>query len=450
MTEKPDAPTFHPPCGPVTGWLDGPVVRATGIPYAYAERFTRPEPVPDRSEPWAATSWSPACPQNRSPLIDLLCGGGGLAGLEVDEHCQRLSVTRPADVTPGVPDSDERLPVMVWVHGGSYVASAGDSPMTDPARLVAEQRVIVVTLTYRLGLFGYLGADGRPANLGLLDQREAFRWVRRNIAAFGGDPDNITGFGESAGGDAIVHLLAAQGERLFDRAIVQSAPLGIITARARMTAVMARAASGLEADTPVAKVLAREPRVVRSAARFGLRGAMAFGVQYGHDPLPAEDAVEAAWDAHADLQLLIGTNADEATFFVPGLPALRVLWSVPVVGRALVAAAVWASTRLVYRTGADRFARRHARAGGTAYSYVLHWAVPGNRFGTAHGMDLALLFGREATWGAGAMMAGADWAEVDRVGESLRALWADFARGADLPDTLTLPGVLTVARVTAD
>lgn len=443
MTDQPAVPTFHPPCGPVTGWVDGPVIRATGIPYAAAERFARPEPLPDRTEVFAANNWSPACPQNRSPLIDLQCGPGGVAGLGVDEHCQRLSVTRPAD-----PDPLEWLPVLVWVHGGSYVSSAGDSPMTDPARLVAEERVIVVTVTYRLGLFGYLGVAGRPANLGLLDQREAFRWVRRNIAAFGGDPDNITGFGESAGGDAIVHLLAADGgERLFHRAIVQSAPLGILTARQRMTAVMARAAAGLGADTPVAEILAREPQVVRSATRFGLRGAMAFGVQYGHDPLPSEDAVETAWDTHPDLPLLIGTNGDESAFFVPGLPLLERLWSVPLIGRALVAAVVWATTRAVYGIGADRFARRHARAGGTAYRYHLSWAVPGNRFGSAHGIELALLFGRQATWGGGAMMAGADWDEVDRVGQALRALWADFARGADLSDTLTLPGVLTVRRV---
>ena len=125
---------------------------------------------------------------------------------------------------------------------------------------------------------------------------------------------------------------------------------------------------------------------------------------------------------------------------------LEKLWSVPGIGRLLVAAVVWATTRAVYGRDADRFARRHARAGGTAYRYVLSWAVPGNRFGSAHGIDLALLFGRRQTWGDGAMMAGAAWDEVDRAGQDLRALWADFARGADLPDTLTLPGLLTVQR----
>ena len=442
------SPTYHPPCGPVQGWVDGPVIRVTGIRYAMAERFAPPEPVPDRTELYAATSWSPACPQNRSPLIEHMCGDEGLADLLEDEHCQRLSITRPADVGP-----DQLLPVMVWVHGGSYVSGAGDSPLTDPARLVAEQRVIVVAVTYRLGLFGYLGADGRAANLGLLDQREAFRWVARNIAAFGGDPDSITAFGESAGADAVVHLLAAaRGERLFRRAIVQSAPLGIRTARERMTEVMARAArnprrpGALRTDTPVAAVLVRQRSVLRSAARFGLRAGMAFGVQYGHPPLPPEDEVEATWDAEAHVDLMIGTNDDESSFFIPGLAPLRLLWSVPLVGRRLVAAVVDRTTRAVYGAAADDFADRHARAGGVAYRYHLSWSAPGNRFGSTHGIDLALLFGREQSWGDAAMLAGAGWDEIERAGQAIRELWGDFARGRELSATSSIPGVLSLAR----
>ena len=122
----------------------------------------------------------------------------------------------------------ERLPVMVWLHGGSYTSGSGDLAIFDPAVLVAETRVIVVSVTYRLGLFGYLSTStGRPANLGLLDQIEAFRWVQRNIASFGGDPGRVTAFGQSAGGDAVAHLMATpDAASLFQRAIIQSAPAG--------------------------------------------------------------------------------------------------------------------------------------------------------------------------------------------------------------------------------
>ncbi len=97
----------------------------------------------------------------------------------------------------------DKRPVMVWIHGGSYVFGAGDAAIYDARALVEEQGVIVVSVTYRLGLLGFLGGSGgRAANVGLLDIIEALRWVKANIAAFGGDTDNITLFGQSAGGDA--------------------------------------------------------------------------------------------------------------------------------------------------------------------------------------------------------------------------------------------------------
>ncbi|RII90307.1 carboxylesterase family protein, partial [Clavibacter michiganensis] len=195
---------------------------------ATAVRFAPPVPHPDWTEPRAATAWAPACPQ--PPMEELDAVLGSFAGLAVDEDCLRVSVTMPRDVRP-----DDALPVMVWIHGGSYVSGAGDVPIMDPAALVAEQRVVVVTVTYRLGLLGYLG-DGRdrPANLGLLDQLEALRWVARNIRAFGGDPGRVTAFGQSAGGDAVAHLLAVpEAAGLVRRAIVQSAPLGISRGRRR-------------------------------------------------------------------------------------------------------------------------------------------------------------------------------------------------------------------------
>jgi para-nitrobenzyl esterase len=117
------------------------------------------------------------------PFLDDVLGTryGELPG---SEDCQNLSITVPADLAPG-----ELLPVMVWIHGGSYTTGSGDLAIFDPAVLVAETRVVVVSVTYRLGLFGFLAThSGRPGNLGLLDQLEAFRWVQRNVAAFGGDP----------------------------------------------------------------------------------------------------------------------------------------------------------------------------------------------------------------------------------------------------------------------
>jgi para-nitrobenzyl esterase len=116
-------------------------------------------PEPPADGPVDATAWSPACPQPHDAGADILIGPGVLGELPFDEHCQRLSVTAPADAEP-----DERLPVMVQIHGGAYVYGAGDAPLNDPAALVREQRVVAVTVTYRLGCSASWGAraGGRP------------------------------------------------------------------------------------------------------------------------------------------------------------------------------------------------------------------------------------------------------------------------------------------------
>lgn len=435
---------FTPPSGPIQGWVDGLVTRATGIPYAMSDRFEQPRPVADRDGTLVATGWSPACPQRSVPFLDTVLGGS-VEGLEIDEHCQRLSVTAPRGAGAG-----EGLPVMVWLHGGSYTAGAGDMLIMDPAPLVAEQRVVVVTVTYRLGLFGYLGGvAGKPANLGLFDQLEALRWVRRNIAAFGGDPEQVTVFGQSAGGDAVAHLMATpDATGLFRRAIIQSAPFVLARRRAAMVEAMNAAARGITADDSPQDVLDRQPVVEAAASGFGLRSAMPFGTQYGHPPLPAEEDIDTAWHRHApDVDVLIGHTAQEAALFVPRIPALRQLARLPLVGGVLSRAAVAALTQIIYGAGSRRFARRHARYGGRVHHYVVSWAVPGNPWRAAHTVDLPLLFGDEDAWKQADLIAGVRWTDLNATAKRVREIWGRFARGEDLGASGAVPGALTYRRV---
>lgn len=432
-------PAFSPPCGPVTGRRDGDVLRAMGIPYATAARFQPPVSAPDWTEVLPATSPSPACPQAPVPFLDDILGTryGELPG---SEDCQRLSITLPADLRDG-----EKVPVMVWLHGGSYTSGSGDLAIFDPKALVAENRVIVVSVTYRLGLFGYLATGtGRPANLGLLDQLEAFRWVQRNISAFGGDPDNVTAFGQSAGGDAVAHLMSTpEAPALFRRAIIQSAPLGITRGRAKMSAAMGVAAEAVTEDTPAMDVVEIEGHVSQVARKYGLIAAMPFGTQYGHAPLPPESGIEAAWNSTAPgIEVLIGHTSEEARMFLPRNRAVSRLGRVPLVGNAAVKAINWAVTEAVYGRAARRFARRHARAGGRAYRYVLSWAAPGNPYGAAHTVDLPLLFGDEKTWAGAGLLAGATWEDINAQGRELRAVWARFAAGRGLERRGGIPGAL--------
>lgn len=444
MPPSPPAPEFHAPAGLIISRRDGAVLRAQGIRYARAARFRPPVPEPPAAAPIQALAPGPACPQSPDKLLAQALGDFW-AGARFDEDCLRLSVTTPADRGP-----DERLPVLVWIHGGSYVTGTGDLPFYDPARLVAEQRVVVVAVTYRLGLFGFLGSeDGTPPNLGLLDLLAALRWVRQNIGAFGGDAGCVTLLGHSSGGDAAAHLLIAEGaEGLFRRVILHSAPLGLSTGRAPLTRAMMAAVGPFADAATTAEVLAREPLAVRAARRYGLKAGMPFGTQYGAAPLPPEAEIDAAWRAAAGrVDVLIGTTAEEVRFFAVIDPKFQWLSRVPLLGRPAVRLLVSQVSSRIYGAPADAFARRHAEAGGRAYRFTLTYQAPGSPFGAAHTVDLPFLLGAEATWAAVPLLGQAAWAEIDRAGRQIRQLWADFARSGQLPEQVDIPGVLALHRV---
>ncbi|MCO1581184.1 carboxylesterase family protein [Crossiella sp. SN42] len=194
-----------------SGWVRGRVTAEhrvyQGIPYAEAARWQPPHPP----RPWTgvreATQPGPACAQAGKP--------GEVRG---SEDCLSLNIHRP--------QGTDRLPVLVFVPGGGF--TTGASSDYDPSRLAARGKVLVVTLNYRLGALGFLahpelGPDA--GNLGIQDQQAALRWVRANIAAFGGDPAKVTLWGQSAGGYSVcAHLASPASRGLFQRAIVHSAP----------------------------------------------------------------------------------------------------------------------------------------------------------------------------------------------------------------------------------
>lgn len=427
-------------CGVVRGYVEGTVLRARGIPYAAARRFSLPERLSPWTEPFDAVEESPGCPQPGSPLLERMFGPGYVAGRQ-DEDCQRLTVTSPEPDEIG----EGRLPVMVWIHGGSYTSGSGDAPLMDPAPLVEEQRVIVVTVTYRLGVLGYLG-DGadRPANLGLFDQIAALRWVQENIEAFGGDPDNVTVFGQSAGADAVAHLMTlSDTPRLFRRAIMQSAPARS-PQRQKVADAMATATAGLRADAPLSEVFAAQREAEQAASAFGLAASMPFGVQYGHDPLPTWAECERAWARNApEIDLLIGYTAEEARFFLPTLPTFERATRLPLIGRALRWTMSRSLTQVIYTSSARRFAHAHAAAGGRGCYYRIDWPGNAGPYGAAHTVDLPLLFGSAEDWRDSGLLRGLSARQIRDAATQLRQLWADFARDGRLA-ARRLPDVITI------
>ena len=436
------APRFHAPAGTIIGWADGPVLRATGIRYARATRFCPPEPEPDATAFISATAPAPACPQRADPRVDQVMGDL-FAALSFDEDCLRLSITRPADYRVG-----ETLPVIVWVHGGSYVSGAGDLAIYDPAVWVVEQRVVFVAVTYRLGLFGFLGSGRTPPNLGLLDLLEALRWVQRNIGAFGGAPALVSLFGHSSGADAIAQLMLVEGAtNLFRRVMLHSAPLGLTRNRQRMLRAMSRAVGTLPPTASADEVLARESAVVKAARWQGLKSGMPFGPQYGATPLPPETEIEAAWAAIAPrIDVLIGATAEETRFFAVIDPTFSWLQRLPLAGSRLVRLLTRVTSRRIYLAPAQVFAAQQARAGGRAWRFLLTYQPPGSPFGAAHVVDLPLLLGTRASWAATPLLGEASWEEFDAAGRQVRRLWADFARTGVLPERVVIPGVLEMEK----
>lgn len=215
----------EPPAGSLRGVREGGVTSFKGIPYAAppvgAARWQPPSPADRWDGVRDASEFGPACYQPTIPGA-----ANGIYYEEVgamSEDCLSLNVWAPQDA--------ENAPVFVWIHGGALVSGASSFEMYDGARM-AKQGVVVVSINYRLGVLGFLAhpelsaqsPDGTSGNYGLMDQIEALRWIETNIAAFGGDPDNVTIAGESAGALSVMWLMTSPSARgLFDKAIMESA-----------------------------------------------------------------------------------------------------------------------------------------------------------------------------------------------------------------------------------
>jgi para-nitrobenzyl esterase len=218
-------PVADPPAGPVRGERLEAVDVFRGIPYALPPTGWRRWRPPEAMRPWRqtrdATRFGPACHQPTARGQSIYAAAEAPV---MSEDCLSLNIWAPHQA--------RAAPVFVWIHGGALSTGAGSEEMYDGARLAAGQGLVVVTLNYRLGVLGYLAhpqlsAESRrniSGNYGLMDQIAALQWIRDNIAAFGGDPDNVTLAGESAGALSVMYLMASPEARgLFHRAIAQSA-----------------------------------------------------------------------------------------------------------------------------------------------------------------------------------------------------------------------------------
>lgn len=289
-----------------------------GIPFAAPpageQRWRAPRPAPAWSDTREALEHGAPCPQYASVF-----GGVEGDGVVGSEDCLYLNVYAPRLAPGAVPSDADRMPVMVWIHGGGNVIGHGG--LYDGGNLAARHGVVVVTVNYRLGPLGWFrhaalrppgtSADDRSGNYGTLDLIRALEWVRDHVAAFGGDPGNVTIFGESAGGtDVFTLLLSPRAAGLFHRAIAQSGGLGLRTpAEAEHFADDAEPGAAFSSNEVLARLLvARGDAPDRAAARERI-AAMT----------PDEIARRLRNTSPSDLFAVYGTEVDEGPIDVPTL-----------------------------------------------------------------------------------------------------------------------------------
>jgi para-nitrobenzyl esterase len=432
-------PEVRTAAGTVRGKRHGAVAAFRGIPYAQppvdALRFRAPVPA----LPWDgvrdASAFGPPVPQPSSPP-------------DASDEWLTLNVWSPDPGAAG-------LPVMVWIHGGAYLHGSSANPHHDGTPF-ALGGVVVVSLNYRMGVEGFAHLAGAPDNRGILDQILALRWVQENVAAFGGDPGNVTVFGQSAGAGSVAAMLAMPAAAgLFRRAIAQSVPGTFFTTRLAADVSAAIASSvGVEAT---AAGLARIPsselvRVTQAIVRSLPRRVRTWGPM-ATTPTPFSPVVDgdtlprAPWPALADgsgraVDLLVGHTRDEyrsmaarrggeitdakasATLdsLVPnGNGAYRAAY--PDAGPALLhelANADW-----LMRMPSVQLADAQHEGGGRAWTYELRWG-PGPD-GAGHSLDARLLFGAVDV-DALRTAFGADVAdEAGYLSQVMRADWLRFA-----------------------
>lgn len=418
--------------GEARGIIEEGVETFLGLPYAQPPlgqlRFAPPVPLVSWNGPVEATGFGPACPQPAIEPSDII-------NSRIDEDCLTLNVWTPAT------DNGQR-PVMFWIHGGGYIWESSGDRLYNGARLAARGDVVVVSVEYRLGAMGFSHLQEEPGsgNAGVLDPVMALRWVQDHIAAFGGDPNNVTIFGESAGSYSVTSLLGMpEASGLFHRAIGQSGG----SSNVRRADYAAEATRRLMAHAGVSTIAelralswqeiirAQEAVMDDTMLPEGIYGPVVDGIVFSETPLSA-----IARGLSSDVPLLVGFTRDEGRWWLVEVPILQLpvvtpgimSLAFPYLGRSIPDGKSIAHANLVYNweyplqaafpnlqaiaMTQDVMLRiptlRHAEAQvqhqpGNVFVYRFDWEPPAPAYplldlGSPHGAELGFTMGNPEGW----------------------------------------------------
>ena len=444
--------------GTIEGFTRNGVHRWRSIPYAKppvgALRYRAPVPA----EPWSGVRYchgfTYCAPQDK---MYTLLGVGKYQPMS--EDCLTLNV-----VAPESPEGEGPLPVMFFIHGGGYILGSSATPVYDGVAL-ARRDCVFVSVNYRLGALGCLDLSALSTpehpiddNLYLADLVLALKWVRENIAVFGGDPDNVTIFGESAGAHAVATLMAVPAARgLFAQAISQSPASGMQSGPETAAAFAEQFAAVLGAtkgDGAAAVMSARPAELVAALRELVIRGgrdmpgAFPVGPTWGTEMLP-QDPVEAMRTGHAHrVPLIVGTNADEGKLFTRFLKLLptdeasieaflsaagaetrdRIVSAYPDYPNK--AACIRLGGDLTFGTAAWAISHAHS-AHAPTYTYRYDYApriLDMSGMGATHATELLAVFGIYRTRVGGLLTAAGDRTSARRVSREMQSRWGEFSR----------------------
>lgn len=435
--------------GEIEAARDNDIFKARGIRYASANRFELPHPA----QPWEGvldcTHPASICPQMVPSRLDSVTGPI-TSGRVQDEDCLHLTVTASVEALTG----GKKRPVMVFLHGGAYVSGGGDLDAYSPVGL-AQRGLVMVNITHRLGLFGYLPIHDRaPANLGLYDQIMALEWIQGNIADFGGDPNRVTLFGESAGADSIFCLMIAEGTRhLFHQAILQSAPLGVrMMDREQMIQALGALAhhrlASSEAPRTSDEMLSLQVELLMEAKKHP-SGLMAFGPSLGHAPLPPLSEVSHKVQLAAkQINLFVGYTTHEGAPFARMNDTLRSYFDLPLIGWLIERLMVWIVSRKMFICGIAQLHSRYLRAGGSSRKYRFDWWPSQSDLRSTHCLELPFLLGTWTDWAKAPMLHGPESRVVlESLGTKMKDLWAAFAKGLMKLENVNIVGDETYGEI---
>ena len=349
------------------------------IRYATAERFEAPVQT-GFSEGTVAWERPTGCPQGPFRLGFLM---KETEPMMMSEDCQFLNIWTPSPAG--------KFPVLVWIHGGAYIAGTGEEAAYDGGSLCHQGNIVVVAVSYRVGAFGYLYSEEKGiSNLGLKDQMAALRWVKANISRFGGDENRITVAGQSAGGHSVAAIISSCNEPLFHKAIIQSAPLGMRCKRkeAKVLYSMILDVAGKPLDTLSTEELLEAQQAVMKRSRSMMSFSPVEPDFTGRVSVPSLERVLVTW------------QKDDASPFV----ALA-LNRQERFGNVIDKIATRIATEKVFGSTARKYAKVLNAAGVPTETRCLDWRPEGSPFGACHCLELSLLFGSWERW-QGAQMLG--------------------------------------------